>query len=210
MRNAPVILGGKDLEIEEMAPPSVERALPHKWLPKEALPLYSDRCEAEMYLFKTAEEKVRNHALSQVKAGLEVMGLLLGEVFTHQGVEYTVVRDVATTNLEATSVSVRFDPEGFESLFASLECAHFRYVLVGWYHSHPGHGCFLSSTDISTQKGMFDKPYHTALVVDPIRKEMDAFCLSHGEVRRRKFLVYWDEFQNPYYGESVRPKKIRM
>ncbi|HNU35801.1 MAG TPA: hypothetical protein PKJ15_04325, partial [Methanomassiliicoccales archaeon] len=121
MRRAPVIIGGKDLEAEEMLPPSKERTLPHKWLPKEAEPLYSDSSWAEMYLFKTAEEKVRNHALSQVKAGLEVMGFLLGEVFTHQGVEYTVVRDVATTNLEATSVSVRFDPEGFESLFASLE-----------------------------------------------------------------------------------------
>jgi len=205
----PVILGGKDLEVEEMSPPAQERTLPHKWLPKEALPMYSGK-KAEMYLFKTAEEKVRNHALSKVKEGLEVMGFLLGEVFTHQGVEYTVVRDVATTDLEATSVSVRFDPEGFEALFASLECARLRYVLVGWYHSHPGHGCFLSSTDISTQKGMFDRPYHTALVVDPVRKEMDAFCLSDGEVLRRKFLVYWDEFQNPYYGESVRPKKIRM
>ncbi|MCG7845318.1 MAG: Mov34/MPN/PAD-1 family protein [Methanomassiliicoccales archaeon] len=210
MNRAPVILGGKDLEMEEMCPPAMDRTLPHKWLPKEASTLYAVNEGADMYLFKTAEEKVRNHALSKVKEGLEVMGFLLGEVFTHQGREYTVVRDVATTDLEATSVSVRFDPDGFESLFASLECTRFRYVLVGWYHSHPGHGCFLSSTDIATQKGMFDRPYHTALVVDPVRREMDAFCLSKGEVRRRKFLVYWDEFQNPYHGESVRPRRLRQ
>jgi len=209
VKRAPVIISGTDLEVEEMLPPAKERTLPHKWLPREAASLYGDKSGAEIYLFKTAEEKVRNHALSQVKAGLEVMGFLLGEVFTNGGKEYTVVRDVATTDLEATSVSVRFDPEGFESLFASLESARFRYVLVGWYHSHPGHGCFLSSTDVATQRGMFDRPYHTALVVDPIRKEMDAFCLSNGEVRRKKFVVYWDEFQNPYYGESVRPRKIR-
>lgn len=209
MRRPPVILCGKDMEVEEMEPPSQERTIPHKWLPREALSMYSTRDGGEMYLFKTAEEKVRNHALSKAEERLEVMGFLLGEVFTHQGKEYTVVRDVATTDLEATSVSVRFDHEGFESLFASLECARFRYVLVGWYHSHPGHGCFLSPTDINTQKGMFDRPYHTALVVDPLRKEMDAFCLSAGEVRRRKFLVYWDEYQNPYYGESVKPRKLR-
>ncbi|MDD1771657.1 MAG: Mov34/MPN/PAD-1 family protein [Methanomassiliicoccales archaeon] len=208
MNRRPIILGGKDLEPEEVPPPVTERTLPHKWLPKEALPLYSDKGEADMYLFKTAEEKVRNHALSKVDEGLEVMGFLLGEVFTDHGHEYTVVRDVATTDLEATSVSVKFDPEGFEALFATLECARFRYVLVGWYHSHPGHGCFLSSTDIATQKGMFDRPYHTALVVDPVRKHIDAFCLSKGEVKRRKFLVYWDEFQNPYHGESVRVRKL--
>ncbi|HUT26697.1 MAG TPA: Mov34/MPN/PAD-1 family protein [Methanomassiliicoccales archaeon] len=208
MRRPPVILGGQDMEVEERDPPSPERTLPHKWLSKDARRLYSENDGTEMYLFKMAEEKVRNHALSRTKDGLEVMGLLLGEVFTHQGREYTVVRDVATTDLEATPVSVRFDPEGFESLFTSLESTRFRYVLVGWYHSHPGHGCFLSSTDIATQKGMFDRPYHTALVVDPVRKEMEAFCLRNGEVQRRKFLVYWDEYQNPYYGESVRSRKL--
>lgn len=208
MKRGPVIIGGKDMEVEDMPPPAPERTLPHKWLPKEARPLYAEQGGAEMYLFRTAEEKVRNHALSKVKEGLEVMGFLLGEVFTSEGREYTVVRDVATTDLEATSVSVRFDPDGFEALFASLECARFRYVLVGWYHSHPGHGCFLSSTDIATQKGMFDRSYHTALVVDPVRKEMDAFCLSKGEVRRRKYVVYWDDFQNPYYGESVQSRRL--
>ena len=200
------------MDVEEMPPPAAERTLPHKWLTQQALLGYGKGGEwqpAEMYLFKTAEEKVRNHALCRVQEGTEVMGLLLGEVFVHQGREYTVVRDVATTDLEATSVSVRFDPEGFESLFASLECARFRYVLVGWYHSHPGHGCFLSSTDVATQRCMFDRPYHTALVVDPVRREIDAFCLQDDEVRQRRFLVYWDEYQNPYYGESVKPRKIK-
>ena len=55
MKRAPVILSGKDLEVEEMIPPVKERTLPHKWLPKEAASLYSDGKGAEMYLFKTAE-----------------------------------------------------------------------------------------------------------------------------------------------------------
>jgi proteasome lid subunit RPN8/RPN11 len=200
------------MEVEEMPPPAAERTLPHKWSTEVSLKGHGTGSQgkmAEMYLFKTAEEKVRNHALSKVTEGTEVMGFLLGEVFVHQGREYTVVRDVATTDLEATSVSVRFDPEGLESLFASLECARFRYVLVGWYHSHPGHGCFLSSTDVATQRCMFDRPYHTALVVDPVRREIDAFCLQDGEVSQRTFLVYWDEYQNPYYGESVRTRRLR-
>ncbi len=191
-----------------MLPPASERTLPHKWLPKEAMPLYADPIAAEMYLFKTAEEKYANHALSQVKAGLEVMGFLLGEVFTHQGVEYTVVRDVATTDLEATSVSVRFDPEGFESLFASLECA--RFLTYWWAGTLASWSRMFLSSTISRPRRGCSTDLTTALVIDPVRKEMYAFCLSKGEVSRRKFLVYWDEFQNPYYGESVRPKKIRM
>jgi COP9 signalosome complex subunit 5 len=44
------------------------------------------------------------------------------------------------------------------------------HLLVGWYHSHPGFGCFLSGIDCNTQKYM-QNIYQTffALVVDPYR-----------------------------------------
>ena len=42
--------------------------------------------------------------------------------------------------------------------------------IVGWYHSHPKMGCFMSSTDIDTQRryqALF--PTAVALVIDPQR-----------------------------------------
>jgi len=42
-------------------------------------------------------------------------------------------------------------------------------TVVGWYHSHPGFGCWLSVVDIKTQKSfesMNDKSL--ALVIDPV------------------------------------------
>ena len=42
--------------------------------------------------------------------------------------------------------------------------------VIGWYHSHPGYGCWLSGIDVNTQKdnqkflSMF-----VAVVVDPLR-----------------------------------------
>ncbi|KAK6036817.1 26S proteasome non-ATPase regulatory subunit 14 family protein [Cooperia oncophora] len=43
-------------------------------------------------------------------------------------------------------------------------------MVVGWYHSHPGFGCWLSSVDVSTQQS-FEAlhPRAVALVVDPIQ-----------------------------------------
>ena len=40
--------------------------------------------------------------------------------------------------------------------------------IVGWYHSHPGYGCWLSGIDVSTQSlnQGFQDPY-LAIVVDP-------------------------------------------
>lgn len=41
--------------------------------------------------------------------------------------------------------------------------------LIGWYHSHPGFGCWLSMTDITTQKSYEGlEPRAVALVIDPI------------------------------------------
>ena len=49
---------------------------------------------------------------------------------------------------------------------------------LGWWHSHPDFGCFLSSVDLETQQSVFFQPYHVALVVDPIRKDYKFFTLD--------------------------------
>jgi len=120
---------------------------------------------------------------------------------------YALVRDVVTTDLEASAVRVRFKRGGFEYLFESLDSCGFEYLIVGWYHSHPGHGCFLSTTDIDTQRTMFAGRYHTALVIDPIAQDVRAFYLEGDEVKERPFVIYWDEYQNPYYTRAVRVRK---
>ena len=44
--------------------------------------------------------------------------------------------------------------------------------MVGWYHSHPGYGCWLSGIDVNTQ--MLNQEYtepFLAIVIDPIRTQ---------------------------------------
>lgn len=43
-------------------------------------------------------------------------------------------------------------------------------MVVGWYHSHPGFGCWLSSVDVNTQQS-FEQLHErsVAVVVDPIQ-----------------------------------------
>jgi len=208
--NQPQILGGKEQKMKEHEPPPKERRMAHKWLNAKAREEYKAREKHgfEFYLSKMAEEKIRNHATRGAEEKLEVMGLLLGTPYRCNGTEYTLVRDVATTDLDSSSVRVRFSREGFEKLFASLEESGFNYVIIGWYHSHPGHRCFMSPTDVDTQRAMFNKRYHTAIVVDPISKEIEAFYLEGSRIRSRPFAIYWDEYQNPYFGESVKRRRV--
>ena len=63
--------------------------------------------------------------------------------------------------------------------------------MVGWYHSHPGYGCWLSGIDCQTQmtQQMFQEPF-LAIVIDPHR------TIAAGKVELGAFRTYpevcWD------------------
>ncbi len=203
------MVGANEAKIVERAPPPKELRTAHRWLSASSKLAYdSSEDKLELYVSKLAEEKIRNHATSVAEQRLEVMGFLLGNVYRHDGITYSLVRDVATTDLDATSVRVKFQPEAMEKLFASIDECGFSYLVVGWYHSHPGHGCFLSPTDVDTQRAMFSKPYHSAIVIDPLRREVEAFRIENTIAVPRPFAVYWDKHQNPYYGETVVRRRL--
>lgn len=100
---------------------------------------------------------------------MEVMGLMLGEFVD----EYTIqVIDVFAMPQSGTTVSVEsvdhvFQAKMLEMLKQTGRCAFVFLerlrgatsdfpsrpeMVVGWYHSHPGFGCWLSSVDVQTQQ----------------------------------------------------------
>ena len=112
---------------------------------------------------------------------MEVMGLLLGTIVD----DYTVsVVDVFAMPQSGTGVSVEaVDPVFQTKMLDMLKQTGRSEVVVGWYHSHPGFGCWLSSVDINTQQSFEQlNPRAVAIVVDPIESVkgkvvIDAFRL---------------------------------
>ena len=104
------------------------------------------------------------------KAGipLEVMGLMLGDYVD----DYTVkCIDVFSMPQSGTETTIESIDEGFQvKMVEMLKQTGRNEIVVGWYHSHPGFGCWLSSTDINTQKTFEQQvPRTVAVVVDPIQ-----------------------------------------
>ena len=76
-------------------------------------------------------------------------------------------------------MSVRFGREGFGALATKVNEARSRgKLLVGWAHAHPDYGCFLSGTDVATQRQYFGEEFNVALVIDPVRGQKRVFKLS--------------------------------
>ncbi len=158
---------------------------PHPWFASDTTTLYDEALAdegsgLEIFMSSTAEGKIRRQSLDAAPGRLEVMGLLLGDVCSWNGNEYSIIRDVGTTALKNSPAKVKFDPEALPGLFSSLDGVGFDYVVVGWYHSHPGHTCFMSGTDLRTQRSMFDQPFHCAVVMDPVGREVRAFKTRDG------------------------------
>jgi len=134
--------------------------------------------ELDFYIKKDAFEKIILHSYEMAKEGKEAMGFIIGDVF-YWDKEYTCVFDIITASLDSSSFHVKFKREAFEEIFNKMDEIKYDYILVGWYHSHPGYSSFMSEIDLDTQKNYFNKKFHASIVVDPINKEARAFRLIH-------------------------------
>ncbi|KAI8013856.1 hypothetical protein LOK49_LG05G03496 [Camellia lanceoleosa] len=103
----------------------------------------------QVYISSLALLKMLKHGRAGVP--MEVMGLMLGEFVD----EYTVrVVDVFAMPQSGTGVSVEAVDHVFQTnMLDMLKQTGRPEMVVGWYHSHPGFGCWLSGVDINTQQG---------------------------------------------------------
>jgi len=140
---------------------------------------------AEMtYISSLALLKMLKHGRAGVP--MEVMGLMLGEFVD----EYTVrVVDVFAMPQSGTGVSVEaVDPVFQTKMLDMLKQTNRPEMVVGWYHSHPGFGCWLSGVDINTQQSFEAlNKRAVAVVVDPIQSVkgkvvIDAFRLINPQL----------------------------
>lgn len=112
---------------------------------------------------------------------IEVMGLMLGRRID----DYTTeVVDVYAMPQTGTGVTVEaVDPVYQTKMNAALEMVGRTEYVVGWYHSHPGFGCWLSHIDMATQSSFEQLDKNSiAVVIDPIQSVkgkvvLDAFRL---------------------------------
>ncbi|XP_029201317.2 COP9 signalosome complex subunit 5-like [Acropora millepora] len=127
---------------------------------------------------------------------LEVMGLMLGKV---DG-DTMIVMDAFALPVEGTETRVNAQAAAYEYMAAYTESAKLVGRLenaIGWYHSHPGYGCWLSGIDVGTQmvNQQFQEPF-VAIVIDPTR------TISAGKVNLGAFRTYPKGYKPPDEGPS--------
>lgn len=108
----------------------------------------------------------------------EVGGFLVGTLTDGQ----VAVRH-ALPALEAVGhrAQLTFTHSVWEEMLARVDRDFPDLRIVGWYHSHPGFGIFLSEYDKFIQRNFFSAPGMVALVVDPHSGEHGWFGWKDGD-----------------------------
>lgn len=115
----------------------------------------------------------------------EVGGVVLGEVYEEDGRFLVLVEDVCEArHTVADCLSLTFTGETWLDIMRGRRKRREAKTL-GWYHSHPGLGVFMSSMDEFSHQSFFgDRPWYVALVIDPLSGDLGAFTWEHGRLTR--------------------------
>ncbi|CCG82078.1 putative COP9 signalosome subunit 5 [Taphrina deformans PYCC 5710] len=127
--------------------------------------------------------KMVTHARSG--GAIEVMGLMQGKITAEGDI---IILDAFALPVEGTETRVNAGAEAYEYMIqygTSSEQVSRPENVVGWYHSHPGYGCWLSGIDVGTQmeNQKYQDPF-LAVVIDPNR------TISAGAVEIGAFRTY--------------------
>jgi proteasome lid subunit RPN8/RPN11 len=137
------------------------------------------------------------HALSSLDR--EVAGVMIGRRPEKQPDGRYIVHVIDSIVAKHTvmhGASVTYTPESWRYLNDTLwerypdESA----VMVGWYHTHPGFGIFLSGMDLFIHQNFFTQIWHVAYVLDPRARTSGFFCWNRQKTKVNRYDFPWPEW----------------
>src|SRR5215470_8422339 len=142
---------------------------------------YTVKIKAQPAVVMEAEvaRKIRQHSRTSMKA--EVCGVLIGTMDNDRTV---IEACIAGVNAAQGGAHVTFTQDTWEHIYKIKDQQYPDDKIVGWYHSHPGFGVFLSEHDLFIHENFFSSPQQIAWVYDPHTDEEGCFGWIGGKIEK--------------------------
>jgi len=157
--------------------------------------------QASVLIRSEVARQIRQHARSNTKT--EVCGVLIGEI---QDCVTRVDACIAGINAAQGGAHVTFTQDTWEHIYKIKDRDFPDARMVGWYHSHPGFGIFLSDHDTFIHKNFFSAPEQVAWVFDPQSDEEGCFGWRGSHLERIARFSFVDEHGGEPAHVSNRPE----
>lgn len=180
------------------------RALSQMELAKQPFPQV--QYDFRIYIDESAFDRICNNA----EKTREVGGILVGDVLQDKNGPYIKVDHVIEAlHAEEKGTELTITHETWNHIHEQMDKTHSGKRILGWYHTHPNFGIFLSEQDQFIQQSFFNLAFQVALVYDPVRKVHGVFSWRDSKPWRvRQYWIgthqhLWDEPR-----EKSEPPKI--
>jgi len=147
--------------------------------------------------------QIRQHARANSKT--EVCGVLIG---AETGNTLAIRARIPGLNAAQAGTYVTFTQDTWEHIYKIKDKEYPEERIVGWYHSHPGFGVFLSDHDTFIHKNFFSSPLQVAWVYDPHSDEEGCFGWSGQRLERLEEIQVRDDKGGEGAGETGKPEPV--
>lgn len=178
-------------------PPDIDRADADDW-PARKFPVSDGRRENSVRV--VIKQSVLNdiHRHGQLTTDVEICGVLVGAGYRDDRGPFVFVEaNIRGRHSDSKAAQVTFTSETWNHIHNELDQNYPDLQILGWYHTHPGFGIFLSGMDLFIHENYFSGKHQLAFVYDPIGGDEGLFVWRNGKALRDGFLIMPDEDENP-------------
>lgn len=113
---------------------------------------------------------------------VEICGVLVGNWKQDDDGPYAeILNFIRCDNATSKFAEVTFTHDSWTFIHNEMDAKYPDARILGWYHSHPDFGIFLSEPDVFIHRNFFDSPGQIAYVVDPVRELEGVFQWQAGQ-----------------------------
>lgn len=139
--------------------------------------------DKNIYIHQKVYEQI--HKFSANKTENEHGGILIGRVLNEMGKENTIIEGFIEAKYNtATPTTLTFTHQTWEYFHTEIDRKFKDKKIVGWIHTHPNFGIFLSENDRFIQQNFFTDSNQVAYVVDPIQNDEGFFFWINDKLER--------------------------
>ncbi|MEM9413300.1 MAG: Mov34/MPN/PAD-1 family protein, partial [Planctomycetota bacterium] len=141
---------------------------------------------AELPIFVDMDVLRDMEAHARENTRVELGGVMLGQQHLDENGQpfVTITDSLRAKHYEATKGSFKFTHETWSQITRDRNEYRDDLEMVGWYHTHPGWGVFLSGMDLFICNNFFNRPLDVALVIDPCAGDRGWFQWSDGSTKQ--------------------------
>lgn len=170
-----------------------QQQLPENALPQNILPV-GERVEEDKNIYLSQKVYKEIHNFTKNKLTNESGGVLVGTVIEEFGKTNILVSGfIEAKYCEATPTTLKFTHESWEYIHKEIEKKHPGKKIMGWIHTHPDFGIFLSEYDKFIHENFFNEQNQIAYVVDPIQNIEGFYFWIHGKIEKCKGFYIFDK-----------------